>query len=434
VSSLDRVKFTVASGGTGSFVVSAPVTGFLTPAGSGMANGQALSYVAFSADQTQWEYGHSTYTVSGTTIARSPINSSAGLTTTVNFTNPPTVAICLLSEDIPAAANPSAVVGLGAVNGSASTFMRSDAAPALSQAITPTWTGTHQFNATITGPNSGTWSSSGISVSSLNNGTGASSSTFWRGDGTWATPAGGGSGTVTSVSVTTANGVSGSVANPTTTPAISLTLGAITPASVNSTSGSIVLTAGGGGVSGLKSGGTYGSFATSGTVLELHDYFNSAVFAMYLNNSGTWLAVLNTTQVLGLSGANHLQSQGFECLSVGGAGAPALTVDTNLFNVTGFYGTSVGSNLIGVTYGDGVSGTGLIAMTMGKFGLSISVGQLNIPQYTVAGLAGVPGAVKGSIVYVSDQLTSPAAKGVAPTGGGSVLCAVYFNGSSWVGL
>jgi hypothetical protein len=40
------------------------------------------------------------------------------------------------------------------------------------------------------------------------------------------------SGTVTSVAVTTANGVSGSVANPTTTPAITLTLGAITPTSV----------------------------------------------------------------------------------------------------------------------------------------------------------------------------------------------------------
>ena len=41
-----------------------------------------------------------------------------------------------------------------------------------------------------------------------------------------------GSGTVTSVSVTTANGVSGTVADPTTTPAISLLLGAITPTSV----------------------------------------------------------------------------------------------------------------------------------------------------------------------------------------------------------
>lgn len=41
-----------------------------------------------------------------------------------------------------------------------------------------------------------------------------------------------GSGTVTSVSVTTANGVSGSVATSTTTPAITLSLGAITPTSV----------------------------------------------------------------------------------------------------------------------------------------------------------------------------------------------------------
>lgn len=41
-----------------------------------------------------------------------------------------------------------------------------------------------------------------------------------------------GSGTVTSVSVVTANGVSGSVADPTTTPAITLSLGAITPTSV----------------------------------------------------------------------------------------------------------------------------------------------------------------------------------------------------------
>lgn len=43
---------------------------------------------------------------------------------------------------------------------------------------------------------------------------------------------GSGSGTVTSVSVTTANGVSGTVANATTTPAISLALGDITPTSV----------------------------------------------------------------------------------------------------------------------------------------------------------------------------------------------------------
>ena len=59
---------------------------------------------------------------------------------------------------------------------------------------------------------------------------------------------GGGSGTVTSVSVVTANGISGSVANPTTTPAITLTLGAITPSSVainGCTIGSNIFCAGG---------------------------------------------------------------------------------------------------------------------------------------------------------------------------------------------
>ncbi len=46
-------------------------------------------------------------------------------------------------------ANPTGTVGLSAVNGSATTAMRSDGAPALSQAITPTWTGIHAFtNAT----------------------------------------------------------------------------------------------------------------------------------------------------------------------------------------------------------------------------------------------------------------------------------------------
>lgn len=42
-------------------------------------------------------------------------------------------------------ANPSATIGLAANNGIALTAMRSDATPALSQAISPTWTGTHTF-------------------------------------------------------------------------------------------------------------------------------------------------------------------------------------------------------------------------------------------------------------------------------------------------
>jgi hypothetical protein len=70
---------------------------------------------------------------------------------------------------------------------------------------------------------------------------------------------GGGSGTVTDVSVVTANGVSGSVATSTTTPAITLALGDITPSSVN-TSGNVTagsLTVNGVGIAaGVPTGGT----------------------------------------------------------------------------------------------------------------------------------------------------------------------------------
>lgn len=50
--------------------------------------------------------------------------------------------------------------------------------------------------------------------------------------------------------------------------------------------------------------------------------------------------------------------------------------------------------------------------------------------YTVSTL---PTALVGARAYVTDQLTTCAAIGVAPTGGGAVTCPVFYNGSAWVG-
>lgn len=50
------------------------------------------------------------------------------------------------SGNAPVPANPTALIGMAAVPGSAQTFMRSDGAPAIDPAIAPTWTGIHTFN------------------------------------------------------------------------------------------------------------------------------------------------------------------------------------------------------------------------------------------------------------------------------------------------
>lgn len=89
-----------------------------------------------------------------------------------------------------------------------------------------------------------------------------------------------GTGTVTSVSVVTANGVSGSVATSTTTPAITLTLGAITPTSVNGnvfTTGSSTYTG--------TSGQTY-TFPTTSATIARTDAANTFVGA---STASAWI-------------------------------------------------------------------------------------------------------------------------------------------------
>lgn len=55
----------------------------------------------------------------------------------------------------------------------------------------------------------------------------------------------------------------------------------------------------------------------------------------------------------------------------------------------------------------------------------------NIPHYTVGGL---PSGVLGDIAIVTDQLTACPAAGAVLTGSGAVVCAVFNNGSAWVGM
>jgi len=115
-----------------------------------------------------------------------------------------------------------------------------------------------------------------LPVTNLNSGTSASSSTFWRGDGTWASPPG--SGTVTTLSVASANGFAGTVANPTTTPAITLTT---TVTGI------------------LKGNGTAISAATAGTDYQAPITFGTGVLTALGVNVGTTGSIVVNGGALG---------------------------------------------------------------------------------------------------------------------------------------
>lgn len=195
--------------------------------------------------------------------------------------------------------------------------------------------------------------------------------TFLRGDGTFAVPPAS-SGTVTSASVVTANGFIGSVANPTTTPAITIGSNVV----------GIARGTGSGLVAAINSDLPVMSATVSGAVPTPPN--NTTTF---LRGDGTWSTPAGGGTV---TTASIVTANGFSGSVANPTTAPAITLGTTISGILRGNGSLISSATSGIDYSYGTAGlaTGILKSTTSSGTLSIATGA-DLPVMT----ASVGGAV-----------------------------------------
>jgi hypothetical protein len=242
---------------------------------------------------------------------------------------------------------------------------------------------------------------------------------------------GGGSGTVTSVSVATANGISGTVANPTTTPAITLTCagGTCAPAASPTFTGTVTMpdssTITSSGISGTTINNSVigGSTAAAGTFTALAATGLTTTGNIIINANGALVGGITgtpnplTVQTVNQTGANNASTvtlkggNNSQASGTNNAGAVAITGG----NASGAGSTGNGGNVT-ITAGTSVGGTAgaiqLASLTVDSARLTIgsltaAAGQNgDLGQIKETDAAAAPGAGYAVLKWVAGSGTS----------------------------